>query len=333
MIQKDWSQLKVEAREAYVFRTANDPRNEWSINEQKAETSEFSGLVQYYKFEDEKLHCCICGVARHHVGAVVLLRDGSYRLVGNCCGKAHFQEQWQTSSNALSQAEREANYRKKARGILLGRSDVLFALQSLRRSCAEVDEARCALKGLLKLEYDRLALEIFRGAGRLSYEVSLGNALADQGANGSLSSTLADTDRLSGWELFSQHSWSTKLENLIGATAAAFDDLQRCLDKNHSLFAKIRKVQNLADESYALYESLNRVLRYGDAKNADVIDFWFEKKGIPFKLLANGNSWVLKTHSQKREAILPSLQEANISAAFQIFVREWGTDAGSITTK
>ena len=322
MIQRDWSDLKAEALEAYVFRTSNDPRNEWSINERKAETGEFSGLVQYYKFEDEKLHCCICGVARHHVGAVALLLDGSYRLVGNCCGKAHFQEQWQSSSNALSQAEREANYRIKARLILASRSDVSLALQALRRPCADVDEARQSVRDLFKLEYDRLALELFRSAGRLSYEVSIGHALTDQGANGSLTSTLNDTEHLTGWELFSKHSWSAKLENLIGSTAAAFEDLRLCLDKNHSLFAKIRKVQNLAGEGYELFEMLNRLLGYSDTKNAEIIDFWFEKKNIPFKVTGNTSSWRVETHSRIREVSLPVLHQVAIPAPFELFIRE-----------
>ena len=100
MIERSWSELEANALEQYQFRISGDPRVEWPVQREKAAPPDLANIVQYYKYDQEKLECCICGYARHYGGAVITLSDHLFRLVGHCCGKIHFGDQWRVERNA-----------------------------------------------------------------------------------------------------------------------------------------------------------------------------------------------------------------------------------------
>jgi hypothetical protein len=81
LIQDSWTQLSAEAREHYEFRISVDPRVQYEITEGKVDADGLIGIISYYKFDAEKLACCLCGVARHNGGAVVHLSDQTWAIV------------------------------------------------------------------------------------------------------------------------------------------------------------------------------------------------------------------------------------------------------------
>lgn len=307
MIQNSWAQLSAEAREHYEFRISVDPRVQYQITEGKVNADGLVGIISYYKYDAEKLACCLCGVARHNGGAVVHLSDQTQRLVGNCCGKSHFQDDWNVSANAIAKAERDANYRKKARQLFEDQYEIVSSAKALRHYGYAAEAARSELKYLLGFEYKRLADEIFRSAGRLSYEVAISEGFRDQGTTGSLRSTTVETEPLQSWEMFTLHSWETRVENLVGKTEAAFTDLRNACDKGHSLSAPVKKIYNCLDALQDLYAAFSRIGRYNEPKNCEIIDFWFAKKGLALRITAEQNIWCLKGKSSSRSSKLPDL--------------------------
>jgi hypothetical protein len=312
LIQDSWTQLSAEAREHYQFRISVDPRAQYEITEGKVEAHGLVGIISYYKFDAEKLPCCLCGVARHNGGAVVHISDQTLRLVGNCCGKSHFKDDWSASTNAIAKAERDANYRKKAKQLFEDEYDVMSAAKFLRRYGQEAETARSELKKLFSFEYKRLADELFRSAGRLSYEIAISDDFRDQGTRGALKSTLADTDPISGWEMFTHHSWETRVENLVGKTDEAFKTLRNAYDKNLALSGPLKKTNDCIDSLLQLYATLGDIVRYNETKNCEIIDFWFGQKAIAVTVSATQNLWQLNGSVSSRSSALPTLKRPPI---------------------
>lgn len=320
MIQDSWTQLSAEAREHYEFRISVDPRAQYEITEGKVEADGLIGIISYYKFDAEKLACCLCGVARHNGGAVVHLSDQTQRLVGNCCGKSHFKDDWSASTNAIAKAERDANYRKKARQLFENEYDIVSSAKALRPYGRAAESARLQLKNLLGFEYKRLSDELFRSVGRLSYEVAISEDFRDQGTKGSLKSTLMDTDPVQGWEMFTFHSWETRVENLIGKIEAAFIALRSASDKGHSLSAPVKKAHDCIDELCKFYATLNDICPYNVQRNCEIIDFWFAQKRVRIRMEARQNLWNLRGSASSRLSALPNLVHLQIPSTLQYVI-------------
>lgn len=320
MIQDSWTQLSAEAREHYEFRISVDPRVQYEITEGKVDANGLIGIISYYKFDAERLACCLCGVARHNGGAVVHLSDQTHRLVGNCCGKSHFKDDWSACTNAIAKAERDANYRKKARQLFEDEYDIVSSAKALRQHARAAEAARSELKYLLGFEYKRLADELLRSAGRLSYEVAISEDFQDQGAKGSLKSTVMDTEPVQGWEMFTLHSWETRVENLIGKTEAAFAALRSATDKGHSLSAPVKKAHDCIDELCKFYTTLSDICPYNVQKNCEIIGFWFAQKRVGIRMEAQQNIWNLRGNASSRSSTLPNLVRPQIPSTLQYVI-------------
>lgn len=291
MIQNSWSKLEADALESYEFRLAGDPRAEWVIGRGKVDRNDLIGIVQYYKYESEKLPCCLCGRAVHHGGAVVQLRDFSFRLVGQCCGKNHFKDSWSEHSNAFRSAERSAGHRIKARKILAEEEALTYACFSLRIPIDLQESARRALKAGFEESFPPLVRELLRSAGRLSYGEIIGTTLADQGGRAGLKTIQRDTAPLAGVCMFSLLDKRKALENTISSLLANLRQMREALDGGKSLYPCIRKHDDLIDKMQAIVEDYHASCAYLHEPNAQIISFWFEKTGINKTVEIKTNGW------------------------------------------
>jgi hypothetical protein len=307
MIQNSWSELEAEALEAYRFRLAGDPRSEWSIAEGKIDRCELLGIVQYYKFDAEKLPCCLCGRAIHHGGAVVQLRDFSFRLVGQCCGKAHFRQEWTTQTNAFRSAERAAEYRIRARRILAAEDDLVSACVSLRPLIDHQEAARRELKAAFGETFSELARELVRSSGRLSYGDVIGSTVNDQGGRASLKTIQRDTAGLSGLPMFSLLDKRKQLECAIAGLRMNLAQMRAALDEGRGLFPRLKKHGEIMDEIVALIADYNSSADYLSPHNAETLTFWFDKTGLQIVVDVDDNGWTVRSRAKRK---LPTVAES-----------------------
>jgi hypothetical protein len=318
LIQLSWSAEEAEALEQCKFRLAGDPRTEWKVASGKFPSEDFEGIVQYYRYDLVKLPCCLCGFARHYDGAVVASKHGTFHLMGNCCGLKHFGDQWQESTKTFRSQEKFIEHRTRSRSILADEESILNAARSLREPIKHICRARKTLFNLFgNAELKRLADELRRHGGKLTSEVELSDEFKLQGTSGALRSTIVETERLVGWEIFLPKNWDRFVEDVIGRVTANLSEIRDGLDRGYSTFAKIKKTNDHLDEILKAYEVVDRFIGYNEAKNALIIQEWYQRKGIRLALTANGKTWSMRTNVGKTSSDLADIVPARISASFK----------------
>lgn len=256
--------------------------------------------MQYYTYEAERLPCCLCGRAIHHGGAVVQLKDFSFRLVGQCCGKAHFVD-WAQEANAFRSAERIASDRIKARKALASREQFQYQCFQLR-AVVDIQEAfRHQIQFAFGDTFNAITIELLRSAGRLSYIENIGQTLSDQGGGAGLRTVQRDTPALHGAGIFTFTNRRKKLDGAISKLRQNLDGMQDCLDRSFSLRGCIKKYNDSLDEIVSVIGSYNDSANCLNSENANILNFWFAKKRVGKSVEVIDGGWIVHTDDGKRQ--------------------------------
>lgn len=315
-----WSSLSKEELEEYSFRTKNDPRNLWNIVFEKVNPYQLSDIIQYYKYDAEGLPCCICRSARHNNGAVIRIDDGTFRIIGRDCGKAHFGGKWISLSNAFSAAERSAKHRVTGRAILQNKSEILNTFDFLwRQTAASAFSVRTSLKSLFGPFHQTLSRELERSEGRLSYEVQLS---ADTRRQGGLTATVAHTPQLAGWRGLLTTNYSGEVEALQRKVKTSLECLEQCLEKNQSCFKNVKDILQYCEEGRQWFDKFKDMALYRNKTNIEYINNWINKKGINALMDYQNNKLTFSDKSGSRAIAPMEFMYFECPAAFNLFLRE-----------
>jgi len=294
MIERSWADLKADALEAYQFRLASDPRLTWQIESKKVEPSDFVGIIQYYNFDSEKLKCSICDRAIHNAGAVIQVTDHTFRLVGRCCGKKHFNSAWTKEVSAFHKAEKHALRRKRSK-LLISRADSIYEyLSSLRKPFQILEYARRSIKDGLGNDFGSLCKDLGEHHGVLTYTRRLTSKLLDQGGRSSMTSVREEIGSINGWTIFSQLDFRKRLENSISNMHLSLNDLQTAIDKNIDPSKGLRLFSDTNEMLKTLQKEISFASNYGDLANFHAINEWLAHNGSNKKLVVYDKTILVK---------------------------------------
>ena len=299
MIQYSWNDLTSQALESRQFRLAGDPRVEWPVAAGKVDSDLLASIVQYYNYDAEKLPCCLCGRAIHHGGAVVQLKDYSFRLVGQCCGRVHFVG-WAREASAFRNAERTASDRLKARKVLASRDQLESECFHLRPIIDRQEALRHQIQLAFGDTFKSIALEVFRSSGRLSYIDDIGDLLSNQGGSSGLRNVQRDTAALGGASIFTMTNKRKKLDAAISKLRLNLDEMRSALNGSLTLRGRLKKHNEAVDEILSVIECYNAGMHCLTSSNAESLNFWFGKKGIQKNIEIVGDGWIVHSADAAR---------------------------------
>lgn len=274
----------------------DDPFNQAGLKTTLPEGAEVADILNIYNYKgypQRKVHCAVCGSARHRMGFTLKLANGDLVLVGSSCGAEIAHESWAQHQKALKGQQDRQYYLRVLSRVRDIDPTVLRMLRAFERNFDQISRLHTRFQRTMPDVYELLRQRCLVGQPMLEIKVFRENKVQELSSSGNRQSArfVEETTfrhRLQGIQFFQYADPLSEFEHAVSSVEALLNLAQGTTGHSTATFRRhFKAMRGALGKIGRLIEAYNSVQDLFAAENLTGIADWMKRSDYK-----NGEYWV-----------------------------------------